>query len=278
MKKLQIITLYFFFTGFASATGQSFNYVVMNGDTLITYSNILGQYPNIQELYEKIYKEIEYEDRIINPHTYLYDEIECIEEHLIWTIQNEKVMLTQIASGSDKLVYADLKKIFGDKAAEGIVFADWLTDEIILCNGEVLVTGGCPICDNEIELIVKDGYVTACTAYKNYIAKTSNFTVDESFVYNSIDWERLPHFKNKSIQAFIEIRPNADGLFESFDEGSFVLIDYKIVTDPDNVFLKEAFRIARLVPDWDVIYRKNEILSQQLVIIFDKRMKKHVHK
>ena len=85
------------------------------------------------------------------------------------------------------------------------------------------------------------------------------------------------HF-NKSIQAFIGIRPNADGLFESFDEGSFVLIDYKIVTDPDNVFLKEAFRIARLVPDWDVIYRKNEILSQQLVIIFDKRMKKHVHK
>ena len=50
------------------------------------------------------------------------------------------------------------------------------------------------------------------------------------------------------------------------------------MTDPDNVFLKEAFRIARLVPDWDVIYRKNEILSQQLVIIFDKRMKKHVHK
>lgn len=274
MKRLQIITLFFILTRFIFATGQHFDYVVFNGDTLVTYSDIFKQYPNYKQLTEKIYNEVESKDMKVNPQNYVSNEREVLDYHSTWIMKNNKLILTGIESGSSKTVYADLRKIFGDKVTEGIVFADWLTDTISLCKGKVLAAGVDPIYDNEIELIIKNGYLTENTTYKNYIAKISKIRADESFIYSRINWKRLPNIKNRYIQTYIGIKPNKDGHFESFAEGSFVFVDSKVVTDKDNVFLKEAFRIASLIPEWDVIYRKNQIVIQPLTIVFDNKMKR----
>ena len=274
MKRLQIITLFLILTRVIFATGQHFDYVVFNGDTLVTYSDIFKQYPNYKELTEKIYNEVEREDMRVNPQNYVSNELEVLDYHSTWTIKNDRFILTEIKSGFSKTVSVDLRKIFGEKVTEGIVFADWLTDTISICKGKVLAGGVDPIYDNEIELKIKNGYLTENTTYKNYIAKISKFRVDNSFIYSRVNWKRLPNIKNRYIQAYIGIKPTKDGHFESFTEGSFVIVDSKVVTDKDNIFLKEAFRIASLVPEWDVIYRKNQIVTQPLMIFFDNKMKR----
>ncbi len=274
MKRLQIIALLLILTRFIFATGQHFDYVVLNGDTLVTYSDIFRQYPNYKELTEKIYKEVESEDMKVNPQNYVSNEHVVLDYNSTWIIKNDKLILTGIESGSSKTVSADLRNIFGDKVTEGIVFADWLTDTISLCKGKILVGGVDPVYDNEIELKIKNGYLTENTTYKNYIAQISKIRADETFIYSRIDWKRLPNVKNRYIQAYIGIKPNKDGHFESFAEDSFVFVDSKVVTDKDNVFLKEAFRIASLITEWDVIYRKNQIVIQPLMIVFDNKMKR----
>jgi len=243
----------------------------LNGDTWVTYSDIYRQYPNYEEITTKIYNEVECADMKLHPQNYLSNLREELDYHSTWIIKNNKLFLTEIGYASSK---AELGKVFGDKVTDGNVFADWLTDTITLCTGKILAGGVDPIYDTEIELKIKNGYVIENTAYKNYIAKISKFRADNSFIYSRVDWKRLPNIKNKYIQAYIGIKPNKDGHFESFAEGSFVIVDSKVVTDKDNIFLKEAFRIASLVPEWDVIYRKNQIVTQPLMIFFDNKMKR----
>jgi hypothetical protein len=273
MKRFQIIASFLILTSFFFVTGQPFNSVVLNGDTLITFSIIFKQYPNYKKLNEKLYNELESEDMIVNPQNYVTNEHEAFDYNSTWVIKNNKLILTEIKSGSNKIFSVDLLKIFGAKVKDGVVLADWLTDTITLCKGKILAEGVNPIYENEIELKIKNGYLTEKTSYKNYIAKISKFRADESFIYSRIDWDSLPDFKNKFIQAYIGIKPNVDGHFESFDDGSLVFEDSKVVTDKNNAFLREAFRIARLIPEWDVIFRKNKIVSQPLTIFFDNKMK-----
>jgi hypothetical protein len=273
MKRLHIIASFLILTEFFFVTGQPFNSVVLNGDTLITFSIIFKQYPNYKKLNEKLYNELESEDMIVNPQNYVTNEHEAFDYNSTWVVKNNKLILTEIKSGSNKIFSVDLLKFFGAKVKDGVVLADWLTDTITLCKGKLLAEGIDPIYENEFELKLKNGYLTEKTSYKNYIANISKFRADESFIYSRIDWDRLPDFKNKFIQAYIGIKPNEDGQFESFDDGSFVFEDSKVVTDKDNAFLKEAFRIARLIPEWDVIFRKNKIVSQPLMIFFDNKMK-----
>jgi hypothetical protein len=274
MKRLQIITLFLILTRFIFATGQHFEYVILNGDTLITYSNIFKKYPNYKELSKKIYKEIENEDMKINPQNYTSNEHVALEDYSTWIVKNNKLVLTEIKSGSAKTVYVDLRKIFGDKVKEGTILADWLTDTITLSKGKVLAEGAPPMHENEIDLIINNGSLTKTTTYKNYIARISKFRLGESFIYSNVKWDSLPSFKGKYIQAFIEIKIDKKGRFKSLEKGSFVFIDSQIVTDKDNVFLEEACRIAKLVPEWDVIYKKNKIVNRQFTVLFDERMKR----
>ena len=47
----------------------------------------------------------------------------------------------------------------------------------------------------------------------------------------------------------------------------------EIITDRNNIFIKEAIRIAGLIPDWDVVYQRGKIVSRGLSIVFDDRNK-----
>lgn len=273
MKRLQVITLFLILTKFIFATGQHSDYVVFNGDTLVTCSDIFKQYPNYNVLIEKIYTELEKEDMKVNPQNYVSNERISLDYHSTWIIKNNKLILTEIKSGSTKIVYGNLSNIFGDKVTEGIIFADWLTDTINLCKGKVLVYGVHDIWDNEIELSIKKGILTKSKTYKNHVVKMSNFIVSEEFIYKNIDWEKLPDLGKNSIQTYIGIKPRKDGKFNGFDEGSLAIINSEVITDKENPFLKEAFRIAKLVPEWSVVVQRNKIVTLSMTIYFDERLK-----
>ena len=133
MKRLHIIASFLILTEFIFATGQPFTSVILNGDTLKTFSTIFKQYPNYKELNEKLYNELEREDMIVNPKNYVTKEHEVLNYNSTWVIKNNKLILTEIKSGSSKTISVDLRKIFGGRVKDGVVPADWLTDTITLC-------------------------------------------------------------------------------------------------------------------------------------------------
>ena len=125
-----------------------------------------------------------------------------------------------------------------------------------------------------------NGELTETKTYINSIAKKSTFFADPNsnsfldFVYSRIDWDILPELENKHIQVFIGIQPNKDGLLDSIiGKYTYMLDGTEIITDENNVFLKEAKRIAELIPDWDVVYQRGLIVSRGFMIVFDENNK-----
>ena len=120
----------------------------------------------------------------------------------------------------------------------------------------------------------------------NRIAKRSDF-FERVHVYNFIcrnmNWENLPDLTNEHIQVYIGVQPNEHGQFESIDEEYTYLTEFsvnnststaKFDTDTENLFIKESIRIAKLIPEWDVIYQRGKIVVMSLMMDFSEEIKK----
>ena len=44
--------------------------------------------------------------------------------------------------------------------------------------------------------------------------------------------------------------------------------------DMNDAFIKEIYRIAKLIPEWDVIYQRGEIMGRYLSIEFSEKKRK----
>lgn len=273
MKRLVNIIIIVVLTGNIFASLQSSGCVIIGNDTLYTYSDLFEKYERHDSLIYDIDKQVLQFRKKDKPEKYLTEEIEVMPFYSTWEVLDDKMYLTKIEQYSNKLYDIDLKELFNDKESKGKVFVSWLTDTIYISKGKVLVEGIKPIRIFETELIVKDGILIQRRNYENYISKESNFIVNEEFIYRNINWEKLPDFSKKSIQTYIGIKPRKNGKLDGIDEGSFVIIDSKIITDKDNPFLKEAYRIAKLVPEWNVVVQRNEIVTLSMTIYFDERTK-----
>ncbi len=272
MKRLLILLFITVLTESLFATFP-FGRVIIKNDTLFAYNDLfkkLEKHDSLNFYIEKQILEFRQKD---NPEGYLTEEVEESIPFSTWKIEGKKIYLTNISQYSNKSYDIDLKKLFNGKELQGKVFADWLTDSIIISKGKIIVEGWSPVRNFEKELILKNGIVIKQKNYKNYFLRKSNFEVNEKFIYKNIHWESLPDIGNKFIQASIGINPNRNGELNKIDEGSFVMIDSQIITDKENPFLKEAIRIAELVPEWNVIIRRDKILTLSMTINFHKQMK-----
>jgi hypothetical protein len=273
-----------------NATSQFGDILIWNGDTLILFSNPLELRSDWKELNEIIITEIENEDRRLYPQKYEKEEVEalfstaCWRGYIAeWKIVNNKINLNNIYACHDQKVKVDLKKLFQKEFNENLLFADWINGELIVPKGEVIEwvnLGYKSIFEKELVLEFNNGELTETKTYINSIAKKSTFFADPNsnsfldFVYSRIDWDILPELENKHIQVFIGIQPNKDGLLDSIiGKYTYMLDGTEIITDENNVFLKEAKRITELIPDWDVVYQRGLIVSRGFMIVFDENNK-----
>jgi hypothetical protein len=279
-KNLTTLIIAFFLSLTVKATGQAGDIIIWNGDTLTLFSNPLESHPDWENLSVKLNTEIENQKckslfSTANWRGYVAE----------WTIIADKIYLTNIYTCHDKPGKINLKKLFAKK---GLIFADWVSAKLIVPKGECIEFGNLyynSIFETEITLEFKDGVLLESKTYNNYIARKSKFWLNAystsylNFIYTQINWDKLPDLKDKHIQVFVGIQPNQDGQIDSlltnYTNGTEFGPDTTvIITDRNNIFMKEAIRIAELIPDWDVIYQRGLIVSRSLMITFDDNMKK----
>ena len=165
-----------------------------------------------------------------------------------------------------------------------MLFANWVTGKLYVPKGqciEYVHLGYNSIYETETVIEFNDGVLVSSKTYNNYIAKKSKFRTDPNpnnyleFVYSKVNWEKLPDLKNKHIQVSIGVQPNKDGQIDSLLSNYTYLLDSsELITDTTNIFIKEAIRIVKLIPDWDLTYQRDTIVRRGLSLMFDENNKR----
>lgn len=289
--KILYLSILLLFSLTANATGQTGDILIWKGETLTLFSNPLELRSDWKDISKIIDLELENEDKRLYPEKYKSEEVEtmfssaCWKGYIAeWIIINDKVYLNNIYSCHDNKVKIDLKKIFGKELKDNLLFANWITNKLNVPKGkciEYVNLGYNSIYETETILDFNKGVLVDSKTYNNYIAKKSKFSIDPNpnnyldFIYTHVDWKKIPDLKNNQIQVFIGIQPNKDGKIESILSNYTYMLDYNgIITDSNNVFIKEAIRIAELIPDWEVVYQRGLITSRSFSIVFNENNRK----
>lgn len=291
MKKCRNILVFLLISLAANATSQVGDILIWKGDTLKLFSNPLELRSDSKDLSKIIASELENEYRRLYPKKYETEEdvslisTACWRGYVAeWTIISDKIYLSNIYVWYDSKVKVDLKKVFGNKLTGNLLFANWVTGKLYVPKGqciEYVHLGYNSIYETETVIEFNDGVLVSSKTYNNYIAKKSKFTTDPNpnnyleFVYSKVNWEQLPDLKNKHIQVSIGVQPNKDGQIDSLLSNYTYLLDSsELITDTTNIFIKEAIRIVKLMPDWDVTYQRDTIVRRGLFLLFDENNKR----
>lgn len=268
MKRLQILFIFTVLATSTFATLQNPDLIFIENDTFFVYSDLFKNHIRKDSIFKNIYKQVEDLEKTLNPEA---DEYEVGQVYGIWEIIENRMFLIKMTDGVHKI---DLNELFKEKEPNGKVFADWLTDTIYISKGEILSEGVSPIREYETKLILQNGVVISRTDYTNQILKKSDFFVDNEFIYKHINWDNIPDINEQTVQVYIGIQPRDNGKLNYVDNDSFAIIDNEIISDKENPFIVEAIRIARLVPEWNVVKQRDKITTQLMTINFDQRLKK----
>ena len=291
MKKYRNILIFLLISLAANATSQVGDILIWKGDTLKLFSNPLELRSDSKELSKIIASELENEYRRLYPKKYETEEdvslvsTACWRGYVAeWIIISDKIYLSNIYVWYDSKVKVDLKKVFGNELIGNLLFANWVTGKLYVPKGqciEYVHLGYNSIYETETVIEFNDGVLVSSKTYNNYIAKKSKFRTDPNpnnyleFVYSKVNWEKLPDLKNKHIQVSIGVQPNKDGQIDSLLSNYTYLLDSsELITDTTNIFIKEAIRIVKLIPDWDVIYQRDAIVRRGLLLMFDEKNKR----
>lgn len=291
MKKCRNILVFLLISLTANATSQVGDILIWKGDTLQLFSNPLELRSDSKELSKIIASELENEYRRLYPKKYETEEdvslisTACWRGYVAeWTIISDKIYLSNIYVWYDSKLKVDLKKIFGNELTGNLLFANWVTGKLYVPKGqciEYVHLGYNSIYETETVIEFNDGVLVSSKTYNNYIAKKSKFTTDPNpnnyleFVYSKVNWEKLPDLKNKHIQVSIGVQPNDDGQIDSLLSNYTYLLDSsELITDTTNIFIKEAIRIVKLIPDWDVICQRDAIVRRGILLLFDENNKR----
>lgn len=267
-----------------AATSQYGDILIMEGDTLTLFSNPLHSRPDWKELSVCIWNELKNEDKRLYPQKYEAEEVEvqwstaCNRGYVAeWILHNDSLFLSNIYACDDFNVKIPLQKLFKD-CKNGLLFADWVTQELIVPKGKCILSvnlGYHSVYETEIALYINNGLLTGLNSISNHIALESQFSQStdpfalNEFIQEHINWNNLPELGNKQIHVSVGVQPDDAGrLANIINDDTYMIYGNEFITDPQNPFIKEAIRMAKLIPDWDVIYQRGKIRSSGIEVIF----------
>ncbi len=258
-----IIILFIFMTTNLSrlfATAQIPDILIYKGDTLSLFANPLEQL---------------YGNDSTRPNYFGKNEV-CMTTacwrgyQAEWELINDELYLTGIYSCCyyEDSIKADLKVLFGEKYLNGRVKADWFTGTIIAPKGRQIYyvhMGYESLYEQELEFLIKKGFVINTKSYDNSKSKQSIYGKDENklreFIYSNIKWDNLPKFEGKGIRVFAQFSANKKGVVDKV----------KIMRKADPILEKEVIRVIKLIPEWDVFYKhgKHVRVSWNYPVVFN---------
>ena len=261
--------------------GQNSDILIWEKDTLNLYSNPLEKRNDWQKINQSISEQIEEhllatsKDSIIEISPFLQN------YKTEWRIEKGNLYLTKITSFENLELNVYLTTTY--KNTELPIFAEWLTDSLIIFKGNCIVCESnhlknTSIYPNELILKFRKGTFINKFRYKNQVLKKSKLSdLDPNeyleYIYSKVNWSKLDKM-DKTIKAFVSIEPDKNGKLKQIDwEYTYLISDNNIITNRQNRFLKEAVRIAKEISDWTVVLRHEKILNQGLSIIFSQEIK-----
>jgi len=293
IKKVYVVIITSFFSLSAFGTAQVGDILIWKGDTFILFSNPLEFRADYYSLSVQISNEIEratYPEEDNDEERKTYISTACWRGYVAeWIILNDSIFLNNIYDCHNENIKVNLKNIFPSIGKNQKIFASWIKEDLYIPQGECIQYihfGYKSIFERETVLNIENGLLKNYEIFHNRILKRSNFFErghTPEFTSRNINWKILPDLSNMYIQVFVGVQPNEQGQFESVDEEYTYLIEYPLndststvnfVTDTNNIFIKESIRIAKLIPEWTVIYQRGKIVGMSLMVIFSEENRK----
>lgn len=186
-----------------------------------------------------------------------------------WKIEKDSLFLVGIETNccGKNPIKIDIRKEFGLNK----VFADWVSLEIVIPFGKQIsyIHQGCEaIYEYEKGFEFINGKLIRINNYNNSKSRKSVSSKDaktiHKFFYKNIDWNLVESQKlGNPNRVIIKFQVDKDGK----------PIEIEIIRGINQQIDKEAERIVKLIPEWDVCYRKGNLVKIQwiLPIRFDKQ-------
>ena len=264
MRKLIVVFVAILISIQAFGTAQIPDILIYKGDTLSLFDCPLDYFPDKGLMHPK---------RLFGGSGCFYTA--CYRNYIAtWTIEENKLYLLSIRNacfptdmkyvnvsyneGADTLgtEYADLKTLFPDRFVNGRILADWVNIKIISPKGKILYyihDGFMSIFEKEVEFTIENGTLIQIQEFDNSKTRISKYTQDpeliKEFIKNNIDYSNLPK-QDKPIRVIVSI-------FGATEDGKIDKV--RIIRGFNEVFDKEAERVVRSIPQWDVFYRHGKI-------------------
>jgi len=195
-----------------------------------------------------------------------------------WVIEDDKLYLIEIRNacyptelksvsvsykaGANKdsigCEYADLKTLFPGTYKNGRVLADWVNGPLYSPRGKLMYyihDGFQSIYENELEFSFKDGQLIKTRELDNSKTKKSTYKEDQmlfrKFIKENIDYSAIPN-PDENATVYIQI-------VSVTDEGKIDSV--QILRGCDKIRDKEAIRVVKSIPEWEVLYRHGKQFS-----------------
>ena len=240
MKKYAYILVSFFFIISVEklfATGQEPDYLIYKGDTLPIFSNPLENYFETHKRPDKIFEE------------YGINSTACWRGYIAyWELTNDSLFLLKIQGGSDKIEFS---LIFKERNTPNKIFAEWFNNSILNPYGKQIYyehMGYNSIYEFEREFVFDKGILQDINIYDNSKSKKSKYTIDNGllmdYIKENINNSLLPDSVNQARVIVLITKTTEAGQIDSVS----------IARGFNETLNKEAMRVVKSIPEWDVLY------------------------
>jgi hypothetical protein len=251
-----ILTFLIFLNQNSFGTAQIPDFLIYRGDTLSIFANPLESYFDNHFRPDSVFAK------------YGYNSTACWRGYIgYWELKNDSLFLIELQGDSSKI---DLSLIFKDRDTKGKIFADWYNFPILNPYGKLLFyehMGYGSIYEFEKEFSFDKGILTNIKTYDNSKSIKSIYTQDQKllleYIQSHIDYSTIPK-PSKPVKVFIQIaKSDENGKIDSV----VVLRGYNKIYD------KEAIRVIKSIPEWDVIYSHGEFIYRtwMIPVVFEKK-------
>ncbi len=233
-------------------TGQFGDILIWKGDTLALLSNPLESHPDVIILKSRLFENWNEDQSTACWRGYIAE----------WVITEGQLYLTNIYSCDYRNdgIKADMKKLFGDKYKAGKTSAFWVTEELFIPMGELLYDfhiGYEFIYEKEIGLEFENGKLIRQNNYNNSSIHLSRFHENPDLLLSTINslinWKSIPDLGRDTIMVYLSVTTGDTRKPHNI----------QIVRGSANPwFNTEAVRVAELLDDWDVFYKRGKAIRK----------------
>lgn len=221
------------------------DFLMYEGEKLIieTYENSIWTHKNFKNINKQIISAVSNRTNS--------DRIDYNEYYFEWRMKNERLTCSKVHYKEQTYL---LEELLNKKTAKEIANMKWYSGSFY-ANKDYLFGGlylERAIYKYQLEFKFSKGKISSIKTYDNSQSKYSeyvnNFSKLYEFIKSNINWDELPDINELGFRVFVTISANEPGIIDT----AFIRRGH------DSIFDKEAIRVAKLIPEWEVDFYLGE--------------------